>query len=91
MPRASWKSAISFGLIYVPVELHTASKDNTLPLHMLDSRDYSAVGYPRVNLHSVVPTRSCQTRAAQQRPKSAPRIEHGEAAGAKHAGKFHRQ
>src|ERR1700755_1427342 len=49
MPRALWKGAISFGLIYVPVELHTASKDNTLPLHMLDSRDFAAVGYKRVN------------------------------------------
>ena len=49
MPRALWKGAISFGLIYVPVELHTASKDNTLPLHMLDSRDFAPVGYKRVN------------------------------------------
>jgi DNA end-binding protein Ku len=49
MPRALWKGAISFGLIYVPVELHTASKENTLPLHMLDSRDFSPVGYHRVN------------------------------------------
>jgi DNA end-binding protein Ku len=49
MPRALWKGAISFGLIYVPVELHTASKDNTLPLRMLDSRDFAPVGYHRVN------------------------------------------
>jgi DNA end-binding protein Ku len=49
MPRALWKGAISFGLIYVPVELHTASKENTLPLHMLDSRDFAPVGYKRVN------------------------------------------
>ena len=49
MPRTLWKGAISFGLIYVPVELHTASKDNTLPLHMLDSRDFSPIGYQRVN------------------------------------------
>lgn len=49
MPRALWKGAISFGLIYVPVELHTASKENTLPLHMLDSRDFAPVGYRRVN------------------------------------------
>jgi Ku protein len=49
MPRALWKGAISFGLIYVPVELHTASKENTLPLHMLDSRDFAPVGYHRVN------------------------------------------
>lgn len=49
MPRALWKGAISFGLVYVPVELRTASKDNTLPLHMLDSRDFAPVGYHRIN------------------------------------------
>jgi DNA end-binding protein Ku len=49
MARALWKGAISFGLIYVPVELHTASKENTLPLHMLDSRDFAPVGYQRIN------------------------------------------
>jgi DNA end-binding protein Ku len=49
MPRALWKGAVTFGLIYVPVEVHTASKDNTLPLHMLDSRDFAPVGYRRVN------------------------------------------
>ena len=49
MPRALWKGAISFGLIYVPVQLQTASKDNTLPLHMLDSRDFAPVGFHRVN------------------------------------------
>jgi DNA end-binding protein Ku len=49
MPRALWTGAISFGLIYVPVELHTASKDNTLPLHMLDSRDFAPIGFHRVN------------------------------------------
>jgi DNA end-binding protein Ku len=49
MPRALWKGAISFGLVYVPVELHTASKENTLPLHILDSRDFAPVGYHRIN------------------------------------------
>jgi DNA end-binding protein Ku len=49
MPRALWKGAISFGLIYVPVELHTASRENTLPLHMLDSRDFAPIGFHRVN------------------------------------------
>jgi DNA end-binding protein Ku len=49
MPRALWRGAISFGLVYVPVELHTASKENTLPLHMLDSRDFAPVGYHRIN------------------------------------------
>src|SRR3984885_5741368 len=49
MPRALWKGAISLGLIYVPVELYTASKENTLPLHILDSRDFAPVGYQRIN------------------------------------------
>jgi DNA end-binding protein Ku len=49
MPRALWKGAISFGLVYVPVEVLTASKENTLPLHLLDSRDFAPVGYHRIN------------------------------------------
>ena len=49
MPRALWKGAISFGLIHVPVELLAGSKDNALPLHMLDSRDFSPIGYHRIN------------------------------------------
>jgi DNA end-binding protein Ku len=49
MPRALWRGAISFGLIYVPVEVHTASRENTLPLHMLDSRDFAPIGYHRIN------------------------------------------
>jgi DNA end-binding protein Ku len=49
MPRALWKGAVSFGLIYVPVELHTASKENTLPLHMLDRRDFAPIGFHRIN------------------------------------------
>lgn len=49
MPRALWRGAISFGLVYMPVELHAASRENALPLHMLDSRDFAAVGYQRIN------------------------------------------
>lgn len=49
MARALWRGAISFGLIYLPVELHTASRENPLPLHMLDSRDFSPVGYQHFN------------------------------------------
>jgi non-homologous end joining protein Ku len=33
----------------VPVELHTASNENALPLHPLDSRDFALVSYHRVN------------------------------------------
>ncbi len=49
MPRAVWKGAISFGLVYIPVELHPASQESTLRLHLLDKRDFSPVGYRRIN------------------------------------------
>lgn len=49
MQRSLWHGAISFGLIYVPVDMFSASRDNTLPLHMLDSRDFAPIGFHRVN------------------------------------------
>jgi DNA end-binding protein Ku len=49
MPRSLWRGAISFGLIYVPIEMYSASKDNALNLHFLDSRDFAPVGYERIN------------------------------------------
>jgi DNA end-binding protein Ku len=49
MPRALWRGAIAFGLVYIPVELHSASRENTLPLHLLDSRDFAPVGFARIN------------------------------------------
>jgi DNA end-binding protein Ku len=52
MARALWRGAISFGLIYLPVEIRTASRENPLPLHMLDSRNFSPVGYQRINKHT---------------------------------------
>jgi DNA end-binding protein Ku len=49
MQRSIWRGAISFGLIYVPVELYGAAKDGSLSLHLLDRRDFSPVGYQRIN------------------------------------------
>jgi DNA end-binding protein Ku len=49
MPRALWKGAISFGLVHVPVSLHSAEKRNTLDFTLLDRRDFAPVGYKRVN------------------------------------------
>jgi len=49
MQRTLWRGAISFGLIYVPVDVVSASKDGSLSLHFLDSRDFSPVGYQRIN------------------------------------------
>ncbi|MBA5690518.1 non-homologous end joining protein Ku [Rugamonas apoptosis] len=49
MARALWKGAISFGLVHIPVELHTAVRPDELNLTMLDRRDFSPVGYRRYN------------------------------------------
>ena len=49
MPRAIWTGAISFGLVYIPVQLHSASHTSSLDLDFLDKRDFSPVGYQRVN------------------------------------------
>lgn len=47
--RSLWRGAISFGLIYVPVEMYSASREHALSLHFLDSRDFAPVGYERIN------------------------------------------
>src|ERR1044071_4337182 len=53
MARGLWKGAISFGLVNVPVELHSAQKRSSeLDLTMLDKRDLAPVGYKRVNKES---------------------------------------
>ncbi|MEJ0036689.1 MAG: Ku protein [Gammaproteobacteria bacterium] len=49
MPRAIWTGAISFGLVYIPVQLHSASHASSLDLDFLDQRDFSPVGYQRIN------------------------------------------
>jgi len=48
MPRAIWKGSISFGLVTIPVELHTAVRDHRPRFRMLHARDKSPVRYERV-------------------------------------------
>jgi DNA end-binding protein Ku len=48
MPRAIWKGSISFGLVSIPVELHTAVRDHRAKFRMLHARDKSPVRYERV-------------------------------------------
>ena len=48
-PHAVWKGAVSFGLVYIPVHLHTAARDSSLDLDLLDRRDFAPVGYQRYN------------------------------------------
>ena len=48
MPRAIWNGSISFGLVTIPVELHTAVRDHRPKFRMLHARDKSPVRYERV-------------------------------------------
>ena len=49
MARPIWKGMISFGLVSVPVALHSAGDSHQLAFSMLDKRDFSPVGYKRYN------------------------------------------
>jgi DNA end-binding protein Ku len=50
MPRPIWKGHLSFGLVNIPVTLHSAeARESHLDFDMLDSRDLSRVRYLRVN------------------------------------------
>ena len=47
--RAIWKGAISFGLVHVPVALHSATVNTGLDFDWLDKRTLDPVGYKRIN------------------------------------------
>jgi len=47
--RALWKGAISFGLVHIPVALHSATSEQGLNFDWLDKRSMDPVGYKRVN------------------------------------------
>ena len=47
--RALWKGAISFGLVHIPVALHTATTTSGLDFDWLDKRSMDPVGYKRIN------------------------------------------
>lgn len=48
MPRAIWKGALAFGLVNVPIELHTAVRDARPRFRMLHAKDESPVQFQRV-------------------------------------------
>jgi len=52
MARPIWNGTISFGLLNVPVQLHSGERSLDLHFRMLDSRDNSPVRYERVNSDS---------------------------------------
>ncbi len=47
--RAIWKGAISFGLVHVPVSLHSATQEQDIDFDWLDKRSLDPVGYKRIN------------------------------------------
>jgi DNA end-binding protein Ku len=49
MPRPVWKGHITFGLVSVPVELHSAETRADISFHLVDSRNAARVRYERVN------------------------------------------
>ncbi|MDQ0608020.1 DNA end-binding protein Ku [Variovorax sp. W1I1] len=47
--RTLWKGAITFGLVHIPVGLHTASIEQGVDFDWLDKRTMDPVGYKRIN------------------------------------------
>ncbi|MET0334677.1 MAG: Ku protein [Rhizobacter sp.] len=47
--RALWKGAISFGLVHIPVSLHSAVTESGVDFDWLDKRSMDPVGYKRIN------------------------------------------
>jgi len=50
MARALWKGSISFGLVNIPIELHTAVRNHRPKFRMLHAKDKSPVKFERVCL-----------------------------------------
>jgi DNA end-binding protein Ku len=44
-----WKGHISFGLVSIPVTLAPGDRPDTLAFELLDARDFSPIGYRKVN------------------------------------------
>jgi DNA end-binding protein Ku len=49
MARPLWKGAITFGLVSIPVEVHTAVRDRQLRFHLLTAKDRTRVKYERIS------------------------------------------
>jgi DNA end-binding protein Ku len=47
--RTLWKGAISFGLVHIPVTLHSATAENRMKFNLLDKSTMSPVGNKQVN------------------------------------------
>jgi DNA end-binding protein Ku len=48
MARALWSGAVSFGLVTIPIEVHTAVREPKLKFHLLRRSDHSRIKYQKV-------------------------------------------
>jgi DNA end-binding protein Ku len=48
MPRAIWTGSLSFGLVNIPIEVHTAVRDHRPHFRMLHATDRSPINFERV-------------------------------------------
>jgi DNA end-binding protein Ku len=55
MARAIWKGVISFGLVSIPVEVHTAVRDHRPHFRLLHAKDTSPIKFSRVCEHEGKP------------------------------------
>jgi|HubBroStandDraft_6_1064221.scaffolds.fasta_scaffold154933_3 DNA end-binding protein Ku len=47
--HAVWTGSIGFGLVQIPVRLHSREQTNELAFHQVDRRDGAPIGYERIN------------------------------------------
>ena len=47
--RVLWKGAINFGLVHIPVQVHSATRTGSVDFDWLDRRTLDPVGYKRIN------------------------------------------
>ena len=57
MARAIWTGTVGFGLVQIPVALHAAEDSSELEMTLLDRRDFSPVGYERINKRTGKPVK----------------------------------
>jgi DNA end-binding protein Ku len=55
MARAIWKGVVSFGLVSIPVEVHTAVRDHRPHFRLLHAKDTSPIKFSRVCEHEGKP------------------------------------
>lgn len=69
--RALWKGSISFGLVFIPISLHSATVDSRPKMRMLDSDTGAPVGYKKVD-------KSTGEEVAQADVVKGVEVEHGQ-------------